>query len=195
MAAAVRYAQTQGFQTILIVDWDIHHGDGTQSIFAGDPNVYCLSIHSLVDLYMMKWGGVQSATTTAAEEVGHCNIPILDEIFDDKFLIELNVDSQFYRPHESLPAFREALAQVPFLPDLICIFSGYDSHRDDCGEGITNWTNADFRALTRWTLDLAKQSRCPVLSVHGGGYKPAVTIAAALGHIDVLANYQSGMSR
>jgi len=51
-AAAARYAQTQGFRKILIVDWDIHHGDGTQSIFANDPSVYCLSIHSCLDLYM-----------------------------------------------------------------------------------------------------------------------------------------------
>src|SRR5215207_6085666 len=40
-AAAARYAQVHGFSRVVIVDWDIHHGDGTQAIFAGDPSVYC----------------------------------------------------------------------------------------------------------------------------------------------------------
>jgi len=50
-AAAVRYAQHQGYNKILIVDWDIHHGDGTQSIFAM-IQMHCISIHSAADLYM-----------------------------------------------------------------------------------------------------------------------------------------------
>ena len=49
-AAAVRYAQDKGFDQVLIIDWDIHHGDGTQSIFASDPSVYCISIHSALGI-------------------------------------------------------------------------------------------------------------------------------------------------
>ncbi len=48
-AAAARYAQTRGFERVLIVDWDVHHGDGTQSIFGNDPTVYCISIQTLFD--------------------------------------------------------------------------------------------------------------------------------------------------
>lgn len=67
-------------------------------------------------------------------------------------------------------------------------FSGYDSHRDDCGEGITNWDDQDLERLTRYVLTLAKKSACPILSVHGGGYNLPVTLSAALRHVTVLAN-------
>lgn len=186
-AAAVRYAQEQGFAKVLIVDWDIHHGDGTQSIFANDASVYCLSIHSLADLYMATQRVMKDGTTTAAEAAGHCNIPLLSEIYSDAMAEELGLGGKWYRAAESLTAFQGALENLPWTPDLICLFSGYDSHRDDCGAGITNWTDDDFRWLTQRVLELAKRSDCPVLSVHGGGYQLAVTVSTAVEHVRVLA--------
>ena len=190
LAAAARYAQAQGFEKILIVDWDIHHGDGTQAIFAHDSSVYCISIHSGLDLYMMFQRVMRDGTTTAAEAAGQCNIPLLEERYAaPEFLERIEWSGRFYQMGESIPVFRDALAQVPFSPDLICIFSGYDSHVDDCGEGITGWTNADFQTLTRAVLDIARKAGCPVLSTHGGGYKLPVTVAAAVSHVEVLASY------
>ncbi len=188
-ATAVRYAQEQGFARVLIVDWDIHHGDGTQSIFARDASVYCLSIHSLADLYMATQRVMKDGTTTAAKAVGHCNIPLLSEIYTDEMAEELGLSSKWYRAAESLTASQTALDNLPWSPDLICIFSGYDSHHDDCGAGITNWTNDDFRWLTQRVLSLAKRSNCPVLSAHGGGYQLPVTVAAAVEHVRVLASH------
>ncbi len=188
LAAAARYAQSQGFHKILIVDWDIHHGDGTQSIFSHDPSVYCISIHSVADLYMAKASDLKAGTTTQGEEAGHCNIPILSQRFKDDLFDKINLDGKFYRGKESLPRFQLALEQLPWNPDLILIFSGYDSHKDDCGKGITDWTNRDFKLLTEYVLELAKRVSCPVLSCHGGGYKLPVTISAAVSHVAVLAN-------
>jgi acetoin utilization deacetylase AcuC-like enzyme len=187
LAAAVRYAQEQGFAKVLVVDWDIHHGDGTQSIFANNPSVYCLSIHSLADLYMATQRVMKDGTTTAAAAVGHCNIPLLNQIYTDEMAGQLNLSGRWYRATESLDAFQAALQNLPWAPDLICLFSGYDSHRDDCGADITNWTNDDFRWLTQRTLELAKRSSCPVLSVHGGGYQLLVTVSAAVEHVRTLA--------
>lgn len=188
LAAAVRYAQVSGFGRVLIVDWDHHHGDGTQAIFAHDTSVYCISIHSAADLYMASACGLAWGTTTAAAAVGHCNIPLLNEVYDDSFGEQMQLSGQFYRANESQKIFREALQQLPWQPDLICIFSGYDSHRDDCGKGISNWTNEDFGHVTRLVLDVANRASCPVLSVHGGGYNLPVTIAAAAMHVSILAN-------
>jgi acetoin utilization deacetylase AcuC-like enzyme len=188
-AVAVRYAQERGFARVLVLDWDIHHGDGTQSIFANDASVYCLSIHSLADLYMATQRVMKDGTTTAAEAVGHCNIPLLSEIYPDEMAGELRFSGMWYRAKESLAAFQAALDNLPWTTDLICIFSGYDSHRDECGAGITNWTNDDFRWLTQCVLDLARRSNCPVLSVHGGGYQLPVTVSAAVEHVRVLASY------
>ncbi|HEY9819282.1 MAG TPA: histone deacetylase [Candidatus Sericytochromatia bacterium] len=189
LAAAARYAQTQGFSKILIVDWDIHHGDGTQSIFSHDNSVYCISIHSAVDLYMTKASDLKCGTTTIGSEVGNCNIPLLSDRFKDDLPEKLNLKGKFYRAHESLSTFQSALEQLPWMPDLIMIFSGYDSHINDCGARITNWTNKDFQVLTESVLDLAKKASCPVLSTHGGGYNLPATVSAATSHVQVLANY------
>lgn len=190
LAAAVRYAQAHGFSGVLIIDWDHHHGDGTQAIFAHDSSVYCISIHSAADLYMASACGLAWGTTTAAAAVGHCNIPLLNAVYGDSFGEQMQLSGQFYRAQESQQVFQEALHQLPWQPDLICVFSGYDSHRDDCGKGISDWTNEDFRRLTQVVLDVADRSSCPVLSVHGGGYNLPVTIAAAAAHVEILANAQ-----
>jgi acetoin utilization deacetylase AcuC-like enzyme len=192
LAVAARYAQAHSFRHILIVDWDHHHGDGTQAIFAYDSSVYCISIHSAADLYMASACGLAWGTTTAAAAVGHCNIPLLNSVFDDSFGEQMQLSGQFYRAQESQVVFQTALSQVPWQPDLICVFSGYDAHRDDCGKGISDWTNEDFRQLTMRVLDVAYRASCPVLSVHGGGYNLPVTLAAAAQHVDVLASYVPG---
>jgi acetoin utilization deacetylase AcuC-like enzyme len=189
-AAALRYAQAHGFERVVIIDWDIHHGDGTQAIFANDATVFCISIHSAADLYMAKAAGLHAGTTTAAIAVGHCAIPVLNQVFDDTFFAQIGLSGRYYRAHEVAAIFERTLAELPWQPDLICIFSGYDGHRDDCGRQITEWTEYDFGHMTRRVLDHAALAGCPVLSVHGGGYKLPVTIASAIHHIDILATYQ-----
>ena len=186
MAAAVRYAQRQGFTNVLIVDWDFHHGDGTQSLFEHDSSVYHISIHNLVDLYMAVQRVLRLGTTTHAAAIGHCNIPLLPTYFPDTIMAKFDFENTFFRPETSLTAFQDALETTPFAPDLIFIFAGYDSHGDDLGQAITDWTNADFQTLTRMVLK--RSADCPVISVHGGGYKPHVTIPAALAHIETLVN-------
>jgi acetoin utilization deacetylase AcuC-like enzyme len=188
LAAAARYAQSLGFKRILIVDWDLHHGDGTQAIFAHDPNVYCISIHSAADLYMATARGIRSGTTTAGKEAGHCNIPLLSQAYDDAFWHEMHLDGDFYRASDSLTVFAQSLEQIPWQPEMIMIFSGYDSHTNDQGREITDWTEPDFMKLTKLVLRLARSAHCPVLSVHGGGYNLPVTIQAAAAHVLTLAN-------
>jgi acetoin utilization deacetylase AcuC-like enzyme len=190
LAVAVRYAQSRGFARVVIVDWDIHHGDGTQAIFAGDSTVYCISIHSAADLYMAKACGLRAGTTTSAAAVGHCNIPVLNQVFDDSFFEQMDLPGHFYRANQTLDALHEALMNLPWKPDLICIFSGYDGHRDDCGAGITDWTDQDFERMARLVLDQAHRAGCPVLSVHGGGYTLPVMLAAAAHFVETFANYQ-----
>lgn len=188
-AAAAKYAQTQGFEKILIVDWDLHHGDGTQSIFSHDPGVYCISIHHGLDLYMAKLSDLNLGTTTVAARLGHCNIPIFPENLETSFLEKVNLSGNFYKGLESIDVFYSALEKLPWKPNLILIFSGYDSHVRDCGAGVTNWSNGEFQELTEYVLDLADRVNCPVISCHGGGYNIPITISAALSHIRVLANY------
>ena len=191
MAAAIKYAQSKGLVNILIIDWDIHHGDGTQEIFENDANVHQISIHSAVDWYMIKASEIQKGTTTYAEKVGHCNIPVLWDGFEDDFFDENDIPGTFIRSSQILKSLQIALDNIPFDPDLVFIFSGYDGHINDCGEGVTNFTNKDFEEMTRIVLDFAKKDSLPVISLHGGGYASPfdITINAALAHVEVLANY------
>lgn len=189
-AAAARYAQRIGFRRILFIDWDIHHGDGTQAIFANDPTVFCLSIHSGIDLYMIKASSAYAGSEEAAAAVGHCNIPLVHEVFEDEFVTSKNtLPGKFFRAADSLPEFQKRLDSLPWKPDLICVCSGYDSHLDDCGDRITNWTNDDFCKLTQMVNRVAESARCPILSVHAGGYKIPVTIPAAQTHVQTLAGW------
>jgi acetoin utilization deacetylase AcuC-like enzyme len=189
-AAAIRYAQERGFNNILVVDWDLQHGDGTQSIFAHDSSVYCISIHSVMDLYMAFMTVLESGTTTTAHAVGHCNIPVLQDLFDDEFFQKMmSLDGAYYRAEDTLSVFRQSLEDLPFSPDMIFIFSGYDAHIDDCGDGVTDWTYDDFQFLTEMVLDVAVDALCPVISSHGGGYNLDVTVKAAYRHIETLATY------
>ncbi len=187
LAAATRYAQQIGFARVLLIDWDHHHGDGTQAIFAHDPSVYCISIHSAFDLYMAKMRHLPDGTTTAARALGHCNIPLRDQRFPCDIATEIGLDGEFYDGSVSIDVFATALAQLPWIPDLIGIFSGYDAHHDDCGARVSDWTTDDFARLTQLVLAVAQHAGCPVLSVHGGGYKLPSTIAAATRHLAVLA--------
>jgi acetoin utilization deacetylase AcuC-like enzyme len=187
MAVAVRYAQEQGFGRLLIVDWDIHHGDGTQAIFAHDPGVHQISIHSGVDLYMMKAGRLSAGGVAAGRAEGHCNIPVVHSMFADAFTREIGLGDGFCRAPETLARFEQALAALPFVPQIILLFAGCDGHREDCGAHITDWGYDDFETLTRLVLAAAQKAACPVLSVQGGGYNLPVTVAATLAHVAVLA--------
>lgn len=189
LAAAVRYAQLNGFAKVVVIDWDIHHGDGTQEIFSHDSSVYCISIHSTVDIYMAKASGLQWGTTEQADRVGHCNIPVIPKNFPRAALAEDGLGGEFYEGQSSIEVFRDKLNHLPWKPDLIAIFSGYDAHRKDCGEDTTDWTNEDFVQLTKITLKAAHRFHCPVLSCHGGGYRLPITVSAASDHLKTLAEF------
>lgn len=100
----------------------------------------------------------------------------------------MKLPGTYYRAKDSLDALTIALEKIPWLPDLIFIFSGYDSHRDDQGKDVTNWTNRDYEQLTRLVLAVAQKANCPIISSHGGGYTLSVALAAAVIHTNVLAN-------
>ena len=188
MAAAARYAQEIGFTHPLIIDWDHHHGDGTQHIFAGDRSVHHISIHSALDLYMSMVRVTEDGTTSAAERDGHQNIPVLAQMYPDDFWLELGLEGRYIRGGQILPAFESALDQVPWRPDVVFVFAGFDGHIEDCGEGIQDWTEDDFEQLTRTVLRRARQWHVPILSAQGGGYNRHTAVASALRHVRTLAS-------
>ncbi len=165
-AIAARHAQrAHGVERVAIVDWDVHHGNGTQDIFWDDPSVLYCSTHQM-PLY--PGGG-------AREETGAGNI----------------VNAPL-APGSGSDAFRQAFdtlvlpAVERFAPDLIIISAGFDAHRRDPLAEI-NLEAEDFDWATGKLMDKADRlSQGRLVSLLEGGYDLqglAVSVAAHVGRL------------
>ncbi len=156
VALGARLAISQHhLERVLIVDWDVHHGNGTQAMFWEDPSVGFLSIHR----YPFYPG------TGAFDETG--SGPGLGT--------KLNVPIAFGTPREKfLEYFERALEQVAtrMRPELILISAGFDAHRLD-PIGSLGLESEDFGPMTRHVLQVAQQyAGGRIVSVLEGGYNP-----------------------
>jgi acetoin utilization deacetylase AcuC-like enzyme len=154
IAVAARYAQRQyGVERVVIADWDVHHGNGTQDIFYSDPSVFFFSTHQ------SPWypgTGAASETGAGAGEGTTLNCPFPAGSGRDQIA----------------GAFREKFKprMDDFRPDLILLSAGFDSRLGDpLGRFVL--TDADFADLTALLLEIAgKYARGRLISVLEGGY-------------------------
>lgn len=171
VAIAAKHLQASGrAERILIVDWDVHHGNGTQDVFYEDPSVYYLSIHQ----------SPHYPGTGPAEERGR----------DAGMGTTLNVPMPPFAPRDVYRAhFTDALHQTleTFQPDFILISSGFDALRDDPLGGQLLEPN-DFHQMTREVMEVA-DAVCGgrVVSLLEGGYDPVRLGQAALASIRGMA--------
>ncbi len=171
-AIAARYAQKRyTFSRILLVDWDYHHGNGTEWAFYGDPEVFFFSTHIL-------WGypgtGFPEKKGEGAGTGYNLNIPLPDGAGDSD-IISAWTD-----------AFLPALKKVNFSPDLVIISAGFDSREED-PLGTFRITDDGYARLTRMAMDIAdKHCEGRVLSVLEGGYNPEGLAKAVVSHVSVL---------
>jgi acetoin utilization deacetylase AcuC-like enzyme len=149
-AIAARYAQRRhGADRVAIVDWDVHHGNGTQDIFWDDPSVLYCSTHQ-----MPLYPGTGAKTETGVGNI--VNAPLSPQTGSDTFR-----DAFLSRV---LPALDN------FGPDLVIISAGFDAHhRDPLAE--INLTEEDFDWATGHLVDRAARfSNNRVVSLLEGGY-------------------------
>jgi acetoin utilization deacetylase AcuC-like enzyme len=171
VAIAARYAQLHhGFEKILIVDWDVHHGNGTQAIFYDDPTVLFFSVHQE---HLYPHSGAASERG-AGRGLGYTiNVPL-----------EAGLGDSQYRS-----AFRDKLlpAVNAFRPDLILISAGFDAYRYDV-LGRMKVTTRGFAELTRLLTALARE-HCHdrLVSVLEGGYNLESLAACVASHVRVLS--------
>jgi len=171
VAVAARYFQRdrEGVR-VLIVDWDVHHGNGTQDIFYEDPAVYYLSLHQ--SPFFPGTGAVGERGAGAGSGTTR-NVPL-----------PAGTDRPAY-----LSAFREALRAVEaeFTPDLILVSAGYDALAGDPLGGLL-LEPEDFHEMTGRVLEWADRV-CGgrVIALLEGGYAPARTATAALATVRALA--------
>lgn len=172
IAIGARYAQRKyGAERILIADWDVHHGNGTQDVFYGDGSVLFFSTHQ------SPWYPGTGDRTERGEGDGKgrtINCPFPAGTGGAKIL----------------EAFRDQLlpAARSFHPDLVLISAGFDSRvNDPLGRFLL--TDADFEDLTRVLADLA-DAICNgrLISVLEGGYNLEGLARAAEAHVRALAS-------
>jgi len=114
IAITAKYAQSRGFKKVLIVDFDVHHGNGTQDIFYVDSSVFYFSTHQ----YPAYPGSGNSSEMGEDEGEGFTlNFPLLPESMDEDIL-------EIYR--DELPIIVDE-----FQPDIILVSAGYDIHQED----------------------------------------------------------------
>ncbi len=167
VAIAARHAlDSLGCSRVLILDWDVHHGNGTNDIFHASPEVLFVSIHQW-PLY--PGTGPASDVGSGAGTGFTVNLPVGRGSGDDVFL-----------PLVSDVVVPLALA---YDPQLILVSAGYDAHRED-PLGECEVTNEGFAEMTRSVRDLAAQLGVPVGCVLEGGYGLAAlgrSVGATLG--------------
>jgi acetoin utilization deacetylase AcuC-like enzyme len=171
VAIAARYAQRKhGIGRALIIDWDVHHGNGTQDIFYSDPSVFFFSTHQW-PLY--PGTGRADETGTGAAVGTTMNFPFPAGSGRTEILGALR-DSL-------MPAARE------FRPDLVLISAGFDSRIGDL-LGQFTLTDDDFADLTNSVMEIADMhAGGRVVSLLEGGYNLSGLASASVRHVEALA--------
>jgi acetoin utilization deacetylase AcuC-like enzyme len=163
IAIAARYLQSEhGIGKVAIVDWDVHHGNGTQHIFEEDPSVLYISLHQH-PLY--PGTGLAGERGRGAGEGFTLNLPLPAGSGD----------------REYREAFDRVLNRLnEFVPEFILVSAGFDAHRDDPLAGM-NLGAESYGWMTRDLLDAAGE-HCEgrLVAVLEGGYNLAA-LAASVG--------------
>lgn len=160
IAIAALHARALGFQRVAIIDWDVHHGNGTQDIFSGDPDVLFCSTHRYSWPFFPGTGHV-SERGTGAGKGSTLNVPLSPGDGDAEFVAAVR--------DRIAPAVRA------FLPDLILVSAGYDAHREDLLGGL-RVSDGGFRAVAGLVRDLADDlTGGRLLATLEGGYHPAAS--------------------
>lgn len=176
VAVAARYAQRRHkLDRILIIDWDVHHGNGTQDIFYGDETVTFFSIHR----FPFYPGTGSSGETGTGKGLGHTiNVPVVYGASRKEYF------SLFEKGLER--AVRVA------RPDLILISAGFDAHERD-PVGSLGLKTEDFASLTSHVMDVAR-SHCHgrIISCLEGGYDLTALAASVEAHLGALMKTGTG---
>ncbi len=154
VAIGARYAQQKhGIGRVAILDWDVHHGNGTQEIFWTDPSVLYISTHQ----YPLWPGtGASNETGEGAGEGFTLNCPMRPESGEKEFIEAFH--------NQIMPALHK------FRPELLMISAGFDAHRDDPLANI-NLTEQSFAKMTEFASEIAsKYCGGRIVSVLEGGY-------------------------
>lgn len=175
VAIAANHARRQhGIKRVAIIDFDVHHGNGTQEIFYNDPGVLYASTHQM-PLY--PGTGRQSETGVG------------------------NIFNAPLHPGDGSTAFQKAMNEIifpalnQFKPEFILISAGFDAHRDDPLASL-NFTDSDYAWVTRELLGLADQHGAgKIVSALEGGYNLKALASSVAAHVSELMKVRRNNGR
>jgi len=178
VAIAVKHAhESRGVARTAVVDWDVHHGNGTQSAFYDDPSVLTISIHEAG--YFPPGSGRVEESGAGAGAGANINVPL--------------------PPGSGVGAYTAAMDSVVlpaidrFRPELIVVASGFDaSFMDPMGHQILH--SGFYRAATAMLLDSARR-HCDghLVFAHEGGYSSGYVPFLGLATIEELSGESTGI--
>jgi acetoin utilization deacetylase AcuC-like enzyme len=172
VAIAARYLQdVHGIDRILVIDWDVHHGNGTQRAFYEENGVLFVSIHQ----YPCYPGTGSLVDTGAGDGEGYnINIPLAPGSGDAEYAA---VFDRIIRP-----------AAAAYKPGFVLVSAGFDAHRDDPLAGMTV-TRAGFRFMASAVAEIAGVSAAGrLVAVLEGGYN----LEALVSSVDTVTDVFSG---
>ena len=170
VAVAARAAiERHGLERVLIVDWDVHHGNGTQDLFYDDPRVAFFSAHR----YPFYPGtGAADETGTGAGLGATLNLPMALGVSRDRYLAEFTRELEDFADRHR--------------PQLVLVSAGFDAHRLD-PVGSLGLESEDFDALTSAVQNVAApHADGRLVSVLEGGYNPAMLAESLAVHLEAL---------
>lgn len=174
IAIAAEYLLTSKlFQKIMIIDIDVHHGNGTQNIFYDRKNIFYYSIHEH-PTFLFPGTGRFFDTGSNKGKGFTLNSPMKPESDDDDYYKELL--------NKLYPAVCE------FKPEIILVSAGYDAHKDDIMGDISLSTNGFRRIFYALKYLAAEYCENKIMIFLEGGYEPEVLSQCVLNTLDVMTD-------
>lgn len=169
VAVAAAHARARGIERVAIVDFDVHHGNGTQHLFERDPSVFYASLHQW-PLY--PGTGLADERGIGAGEGATLNAPLPPRSGDAEWLAAFD--------DELVPALDA------FRPQFVLVSAGFDAHAED-PLAETRLTDEAYRTLTHGVLELARRhAQGRVVSLLEGGYDLAALGRCVRVHLEEL---------
>jgi acetoin utilization deacetylase AcuC-like enzyme len=166
VAVAAHHARSRGARRVLIVDWDVHHGNGTQALVEHEPDIHFVSMHQ------WPWYPGSGAADDHGPHGSVWNVPMPPALPADRYL-------------EALLGAVDA-ATAGWTPDLVLVSSGFDSMAGDPLGGFTLETD-DVSHLTRGLVERAERwCGGRLVSALEGGYDPDRLAAGVMAHLHAL---------
>ncbi len=164
VAVGIAHAlEEYGFRRVALIDFDVHHGNGSEEIFAGDDRVLMVSTFE---------SGLYPFNGEVATGPNMCNVPLARYTRGDAMR-----EAVAHRWMPALDAFR---------PEMVFVSAGFDAHRDDDMSRL-GWVDSDYTWLTREIVALAgRHAQGRIVSVLEGGYVLPVLARCVAAHIGVL---------